>query len=314
MDFATPRVFANAKDEPDDDPNRGQTLEIKMYESRYNSRGERTTLRAGTRRSNQDPTETDVESALVVTRHYDRDRELLYTTMEVRSPHIRAALRAVVKSYPQLTFSAGKIVIRDEPRCIFHYRDELREYGLRLNDPTMTQHLIFFLNYMYNSLSHEISSYYAYMESPTVAPGIEHEFLWMAFKPGSFIFCTRDGIQQIRKLISIEKGVFSTWFLTLKHIGYDGEEFGFSNTSIRIRWYDGYKPLQELSAYPLRYHPRQDEIMESLKTRGRKYAAMRTLSHRYYIGVADSLSSHRIHSIDGEEDEYPIQSIMVRFR
>jgi hypothetical protein len=130
-------------------------------------------------------------------RYYDRDRELEFTQMEVRSPYIRAALRAVIKEYPGLTFETGKILIRNEPRCVFHYREELRDYGLRLVDQTTAQHPILFLNYMYHSRSCEISSYYTFMESPTVAPDIEHAFLWMAFKPGCFLFQSSRGIQSI---------------------------------------------------------------------------------------------------------------------
>ncbi|KAF2245853.1 hypothetical protein BU26DRAFT_577252 [Trematosphaeria pertusa] len=212
MDFATPQVFANAKDEPDDaDPRIGQKLEIKMCEARYNSDSTRIALHAGTKRKAWAPAEVNQESALLVTRYYGRLGELEYTEMEVRSPYIRAALRAVIKEYPGLTFDTGKILIRDELRCIFHYREELRDYGLRLSDQTAAQHLIFFLNYMYNSLTREISSFYTFMESPTAAPGIEHEFLWMAFKPGSFILHSRKGIQRILRFSSMKLDSFSRW-------------------------------------------------------------------------------------------------------
>jgi hypothetical protein len=311
MDFATPQVFANARDEPDDtDPRRGQKLEIKMYEARYNSAGTRVTLSAGTKR--RDRTSADLgahpDSALVVTRYYDRDRELEYTQMEVRSPYIRTALRAVIKEYPGLTFDTGKILIRDEPRCIFHYREELRDYGLRVEDQTAAQHLIFFLNYMYNSLSREISSYYTFMESPTAAPGIEHEFLWMAFKPGCLLLRTHKGIQSILRLRSMEHTRYGVWWVEAEKLSYNGDLFGRVSVTIRIQWYDGYRPLEELSVYPLRFHPRQHEIYQSLVVRGRKYVLLREVSHRFYSGVVDSLSSYRTTDIAGDE-EYPIQPI-----
>jgi hypothetical protein len=310
MDFGTPQVFTNARHEPDDaDLTRGQKLEIKMYEARYNSAGTRVTLSAGTKR--RDWTSADQEahpdSALLVTRYYDRDRELEYTQMEVKSPYIRAALRAVIKEYPGLTFDTGKILIRDEPRCIFHYREELRDYGMSLEDQTAAQHLIFFLNYMYNSLSREISSYYTFMESPTAAPGIEHEFLWMAFKPGCLLLHMRQRILRILRLRSVKYGRFGAC-VEMEKLAYNGDLFGRVHEDIYIRWYEGYRPLQELSVYPLRFHPRQHEIYQSLVARGREYVLLREVSHRFYSGVADSLSSYLTTSIFGDED-YPIQSI-----
>jgi hypothetical protein len=315
MDFATPQVFATARDEPDDtDPRRGQKLEIKMYESRYNSAGTRITLSAGTKRGTAptaDP-EKHPESALLVTKFYDRDKELEYTQMEVRSPYIRAALRAVIKEYPGLTFDTGSILIRDEPRCIFHYREELRDHGLGLEDQTAVQHLVYFLNYMYTSLSREISSYYTFMESSTAAPGIEHDFLWMVFRPGSLLFHTSKGIKRILRLRSMDKGRYGGWLIYAEKLVYNGDELGRVNVTLTIPWYDGYRPLQELKVYPLRYHPNQSEIYQDLDARGRQYILFRELSHRFYSGVADSLSPYRTTNIEGDE-EYPIQPIKVSF-
>ncbi|KAH8728463.1 P-loop containing nucleoside triphosphate hydrolase protein [Phaeosphaeriaceae sp. PMI808] len=287
-----------------------------MYEARYNSADKRVTLSVGTKRKdwNSSDQEGHSDSALLITRYYDRDRELEFTQMEVRSPYIRAALRAVIKEYPGLTFDSGKILIRDEPRCIFHYREQLRDYGLRLEDQTAAQHLIFFLNYMYNSLSREISSYYTFMESPTVAPGIEHEFLWMAFKPGCLIFYVHKGIQRIMRLRSMRCTVFSEWRVETEQLAYNGEIFGRVNQINYIRWYDGYRPLQELSIYPLRFHPRQHEIYESLVARGRKYVSLTEMSHRFYSGVANALSTYRTTNLDGEEDYRIRGRIIVDFK
>jgi hypothetical protein len=312
MDFATPMVFTTARDEPDDtDPTRGQKLEIKMYESRFNSAGTRVTLSAGTKRAtfhSTDP-ETHLESALLVTRFYDNSKKLEYTEMNVKSPHIRAALRAVIKDYPGLTFDTGSILIRDEPRCIFHYREQLRDYGMSLEDETAVQHIVYFLNYMYTSLSREISSYYTFMES-TTAPGIEHDFLWMAFKPGSLIFTTVQGIKRVLRMRSMRLSCYGSWLLATEKLAYNGDDLGRIAVTITIPWYDGFKPLQELKAYPLHYHPEESKIYQELTDRGHKYVSFRDVSHRFYSGVADSLSPYRTTDIHGDED-YPIQPIKV---
>lgn len=312
MDFATPQVFANARDEPNNDPNRGQKLEIKTYESRYNSQGNPILLSTGTNKGNWTRAEPEehTHSALLVTRFYDKNKELEYTEMEVRSPYIRAALRSVIKTYPGLTFDTGKILIRNEPRCIFHYRNELRDYGMRLEDQTAAQHLVFFLNYMYSSLRRETSSYYTFMESPAVVPGIEHEFLWMAFKPGCLLLHTQDGVHKILRLVSMSYVHFRGWRLDMEKIAYDGEVFGRVSECAYIRWYDGYRPLQELKVYPLQFHPHADEIRQALTARGREYVRLKEYSHRSYFGVANSLSPYRTVDDFGDE-EYRIDPITV---
>ncbi|KAH7125101.1 P-loop containing nucleoside triphosphate hydrolase protein [Dendryphion nanum] len=276
MDFATPQTFVNARDEPNaDDATRGQNLEIKFFEARYNSINTRIILSADARSV----------TALLLTRFYGRNKELEYTEMEVKSPYIRAALRAVIKKYPGLTFDAGRVLIRNEPRCVFHYREELRDYGMRLEDEIAAKHLIFFLNYMYNSFSREISSYYTFIESPAITPGIEHEFLWMPFKPGCLLFYTEQGIQKLSRLCSMVWNKHRGWGIEMEKLAYNGEEFGPVKMTVFIRWYDGYRPLQELNVYPLQFHPRQEEIYQSLIQRGRKYVALREISHRSYAGL-----------------------------
>ena len=254
MDFATPGVFAKTRVRPDD--TFGSKLEIKSYESRHNSYGNRTRLEAGTRRTETPPKDADHNSALVQTRYYDYSGDLSYTDVEVRSPYMKTALRKVIKEYPGMAFKTNKIIFRDEPRCIFHYRRELQAYGMSLDDELATKHLIFLLNYMYNTLNTQISSYYAYMESPSTPPGIEFDNLWTAFRPGDLIYMLDRNIHRVLTLKSMEK-CWMRWQLELEKIANDGTSFGFAIERVTISWYDGYKPLNKLDAFPLEYHPQK---------------------------------------------------------
>ncbi|KAF2817426.1 P-loop containing nucleoside triphosphate hydrolase protein [Mytilinidion resinicola] len=283
-----------------------------MYEARYNSANHRIILEAGTKRSTFTFKERNHESALILTRYYDSHKELEYTEMEVHSPYIQEALRTVIKKYPGLTFDNAKIVIRDEPRCIFHYRNEIRDYGMGLVNQTAVQHLVFFLNYMYDSLTREISAYYAFMESPTCAPGIEHDLLWMAFKPGELIYHMKDGIHIVMKFTSMRRTHPSRWLLNAEAITYNGDVFGYTEHFLSVPWYDGYEPLEELSVFPLRHHSNKEEIQEALVARGRKYVNLRNTCQRYYSGIAESLSRFRPNSGREESDHYSIQSTMIK--
>ncbi|KAF4625884.1 hypothetical protein G7Y89_g12277 [Cudoniella acicularis] len=299
FDLATPGVFVSARVDPDEvEDGRGLRCEMKTYEARYNSAGVRTTLQAGIKRVEKEPRERNHDSAFVLTRYYTKDKELDYTELEVRSPHIRAALRAVIKEYPGLTFDTGKIIIRDEPKCLFHYRNELRAYGVRLDDQVAVEHLVFILNYMYKTLENEISSYYAFMESPSIAPGIEHKNLWMAFRPSDLIYTKIDGTEKVVLLKSTSKSR-DFWRLHTEEIQYNGTNYGRRCVIIAIPYYDGYKSLEELNACPLQHHQRKDAITNSLIARGKKISQLTryppsilrgackhaiTISVKYYCG------------------------------
>jgi len=50
------------------------------------------------------------------------------------------------------------------PKCIFHYRKELQAYGSSLENETHAEHLIFLLEYMYQTLAQETERWYNLME------------------------------------------------------------------------------------------------------------------------------------------------------
>ncbi|KAK4248953.1 hypothetical protein C7999DRAFT_30642 [Corynascus novoguineensis] len=48
-----------------------------------------------------------------------------YTEVEIRSPHMKAALKAIIPEYRTAGINTRHIILRDETRPIFHYGDEL---------------------------------------------------------------------------------------------------------------------------------------------------------------------------------------------
>lgn len=317
--FPDPFAFAKAQvDDTEDLP--GLICEIKTYEARYNSRGDRIVLQVGKRRGFDDIEDRDHDSALVLTRFYDRHEDLEYTELEVRSPHVKAALRAVIVDveYPELNLESPKIIIRGPPKCFFHYREELNTYGLALQDPTAIQHLVFALDYMYRTLHNEIISYYHLMEAPSSAPGLEFVNLWMAFRPGRLIYERDDQTDRLFRLKSMTRCACvkrpchqSRWHLSLEYIDYDGTNFGYHDASHDIHPYQNYKRIDELPIFPFEYHLNKDAISRDLVERGRKFIGLQGIHHRYYEGRVQSLAPFRISSIWGEEDEFPIQSMTV---
>lgn len=315
FNIAEPAGSANARENADEvEDTAGLSCEMKTYVARdWATGGIQTTLEGAIQRFGYKPKEKDHDSAFVLTKHYFRDNKVAsHTQLEVRSPHVRAALRAVIKEYPGVTFDKARIIMRDETRCLFHYRNELREYGLRLDDGVAVQHLVFILNYMYKSLESEISSYYTFMESPSVAPGIDSKHLWMAFRPGDLIYTKMDGVDKIVRLKSTSGGRGHSLLLQAEDIQYNGTDYGRCKVELYINGYMGYKPLEELRSCPLQYMQCKDAITASLITRGRKFLGLRGVHHRHYEGLAETLSPFPVMAYDSEEEySYPRQSLMV---
>jgi hypothetical protein len=175
----------------------GLTCELKTFEGRYNSKGERVVLDVGSRWRLEPPRDRANDSALVLTRFYDKEKELEYTELEIRSPYIKTALMEVVPEYRHINLRTTKIVLRDHPTCLFHYRKELQAYGSTLQDQEAVKHLVFALSYMYKSLQSEIYSYYNLVESSSISPSIDFLNLWMVFRPGDYIYSKSADVERV---------------------------------------------------------------------------------------------------------------------
>ena len=285
--------------------------ELHTYDSRYNTKGERVYLQSGRKRDwHPDPPQRN-EAALVLVRHYNAEKILDETTLEIRSPHVKDALKEVIVSYPGINLhSSSHITLNNEPQCLFHYRKELQAYAVAkgVDQPEAKNHVLFCLRYAYTTLKRQCWSYKSTMSGNGTYPGLEFDHLWMAFKPGDYIYHRNDQVEIAFRLIKIEKLsllVFQTWTLVLEHIKCDGKDFGHARENVHISRYDGYRPLVELEYCPIRFHPERERIKRYLTSRGRAYVSLFGSHHRLYQGMADFLEEREISRDDlDSDDEY----------
>lgn len=304
------------KDTVDQDtPNEGGLkCELKTFECRYNSKGEKVLLCVGSKKTWDAPDHAAPDSALVLTRVYKKEKEVDHTELEIRSPHLKKAFKEVVPKYKDLNVQTNSIILYDDVRYLFYYRAELQEYGHNLKDQTAIEHLIFALTYMYRTLENELRTYYNFVGVFSL-PSIDFVNLWMVFRPGDYYYTKISEVEQVTKICGMSRselllGGFR-WIIIGKRISYDGKNFGYCSTSIAIRPYDGYKPLMDLNAKPLNYHPDKKSIIERMVQRGKKYSSLHGIHHREYHGTAEALGANRKVTSEGEEDEFPLQSITV---
>ncbi|KAK4040193.1 P-loop containing nucleoside triphosphate hydrolase protein [Parachaetomium inaequale] len=277
----------------------GLTCEVKSFESVYDARGERRLLQAGTSTAVQTCSYShSFRSALVVTRFWKHDRRPDYTTLELRSPHMKAALKAVVPAYQTHDIATRHIILRDEPRCLFHYRAELQAYGTILEDREAADHVFYLLRHLQNTLWLEMYNFSAYMEDPSLVPSLDFINLWMAFRPGDLVYIPDSrpksaGHGRIYRFVEMERCRCdvpscpnSEWTLTLDGITSDGVMIGHRREKVTLQPYDGFQQLQELPAFPLKYHPDEQDTRQRLAVRGAKFIQLHGYHYRQYSGIA----------------------------
>ncbi|KAE9362679.1 P-loop containing nucleoside triphosphate hydrolase protein [Stipitochalara longipes BDJ] len=299
----------------------GLRCEIRTYEARYNSKGLRIPLQVGSYREDRDQ-DRDHDVAFVLTRLYDKYRELEDTKLEIRSPFVKTALQEVIIRYPGVDFHAKVVTITGRPRCLFHYRLELQEYGRKLVDMEAAKHLFFLLEHMYQVFGSDLDKWRNQIESPVTPPRMDFIGLWMIFRPGDLIYTNRiEGVERVLRLKSMSRCECTDpfcwsakWTIRTEEITFDGNKFGYQNEYFYIRPFDGFQGLDQLKVFPLQYHNEQDRVKAALIARGRKFVGLRGVHYRYYDGVAKALSPWRATTIWGEEDAFPLQSTMTKGR
>lgn len=264
----------------------GLICELKTYEVRYNSRGQRLTILIGAHSwSMRNDLDLDNDSALIFTKFYTKEQDLERTELLIQSPYLVSALQEVIIEYPGVNIQSRAIVMRDLPECIFHYRTELQRYGTLLVDLAPRRHLGLLFQHSFNVLKPHLDRYYSSMVFSD-PPGLNFHDLWMAFRPGDLLCENNCGEINAMRLVSMQKSSKQQWLLTTLIASSDGSNFGYEQVHCEIQHYDGYMSLDQLPIFPLKYHSFSEELRAKLEQRGHKYVSLFAPQCRQYTGTA----------------------------
>ncbi|KAJ3526735.1 hypothetical protein NM208_g11042 [Fusarium decemcellulare] len=267
----------------------GAVCETKRFDSFYNASGDRVVLPAGQRYSGRK--DRAYESALSVTTFWDRHQNLEKTVLDIKSPHMKAALKAVVPKYHSFNIDARHITITDEPRCLFQYRDELLNYGLTLQqqgqDAEAVQHVQHLISYMWDVFAVEILAFNTFEWLVDVEPSLEHKYLWMIFRPGDLVYVR----EPHRRAFLFEEMTRDgdSWDVSGYCIDYDGDLFGYRKIRTTISSYDGLKPLTELDTVHFDRLPADEKqtVKAQLMAQGRKFVGIHGQQCLWYNAKTD---------------------------
>ena len=183
----------------------GLKCELKTFERRFNSKGEKVVLSVGSRKRLDGPKDSAHESALILTRYYNQNKELTSIELEICSPYIKRAFKEVVPKYRDFNVQTKHIIVSEDTRAFFYYRKELQMYGRKLDDQTAIEHLMFALTYMYRKSERELHTYYNFVETSYSLPSIDFVNVWMVFRPGSYMYLKVAELEGVMEIVEIMK-------------------------------------------------------------------------------------------------------------
>ncbi|CAF3613011.1 unnamed protein product [Fusarium graminearum] len=253
----------------------GAICETKRFDSFWNTSGDRVILPAGKKYTSK--TARANESALTVTNYWDKEQDLEKTVLEIKSPFMKAAIKAAIPEYASFNVNVKNITIIGEPHCLFQYREEIMSYGRGMSESENEEaanHVQHLIAHMWEVFAAEIIHFNALEWLADFEPGLEHKHLWMIFRPGDLIYVRDD----IPKAFSLDGMILSgkNWRFYGNDIDYNGTHFGYSEVTETIEYYEGLKPLKELSVIPFGRLPEEEKQInrEILICRGRKFVGI----------------------------------------
>ncbi|KAM0352144.1 hypothetical protein ACHAP4_009157 [Fusarium culmorum] len=253
----------------------GGICETKRFDSFWNTSGDRVILPAGKKYTSK--TARANESALTVTNYWDKEQDLEKTVLEIKSPFMKAAIKAAIPEYAAFNINVKNITIIGEPHCLFQYHEEIMSYGRGMSESENEEaanHVQHLIAHMWEVFAAEIIPFNALEWLADFEPGLEHKHLWMLFRPGDLVYVRDD----IPKAFRLDRMLLSgkNWRFYGNDIDYNGTHFGYSEVTETIEYYEGLKPLKELSVIPFGRLPEEEKQSnrEILISRGRKFVGI----------------------------------------
>lgn len=231
------------------------------------------------------------EYAIILRRLRNSDNVPKSTRLEIRSPIIRAGLRAVLGDYPAVNMESDPITLDKPYMPLFHYRNELREYAAsegrtEEENPHMNVLTQFMAKYLQDNeraserlLSSELTTY---------------ELLWTLFRPEEVVIARRDHFAEAFVVDScsvtefVRDGeVIKVLNLVGRYWDYNGTRFGPVTAPLVIGHFLGNKKIRDLEVYPIAYHEEADgeDLRKKLIERGMKWRSILDVTHREYDGT-----------------------------
>lgn len=218
---------------------------------------------------------------------YDGRKKLQIDSIVVQSPLLKSVLGTVLKNYPGITTSLDRLTFQAPFEPFVHRWSQFSEAVRTEEDSETKAHLDLF----YGTLELELTDAIKARDDFILNGVITYDTCWMIFEPGTIVFAIEDKQKIAVRLTNAsyaQTRCGNTYRLNCEYVDWDGENFGFRNTTLNIWEFRGTAKITALSAFPLKYHAAIDRVREELIRRGEIFAKLHGYHYKHYQGIASA--------------------------
>ncbi|KAI9653671.1 MAG: hypothetical protein M1831_005699 [Alyxoria varia] len=243
--------------------------------------------------------------ALVVRRKRvfgDPRKTLTLHSIAIQSPLQRKLLVTVLKGYPGVTVELKRLEFHEPFAPFIHRWERLKQAVKSEEDEEAKKHGKLLYDMLHEELNEPISVS-TDMKTNRVA---NFDLLWTLFPPGCTIYTRQEGHETALRMsdghYSKNKEGEDIYVMNGQQIDDDGSRFGRRRTCITIKTFSGTVPITSLEAYPISFHPDNEDLMKRLQRRGAQFESLAGVHYKYYKGVGWKLGlkgNIELHNVNG---------------
>ena len=223
--------------------------------------------------------------AILLVRHFSSDNSYVQkVSLQVNSQRLKDILKDTIKSFPGISFETKNITIDKPCRVLFHYRHELENAAKDLEEGSeAAEHLDLLLDFINEEFKETIETTDNLLEQGM----INYQNIWTIFRPGDTVYAPVFGQPRAFKLNSYGFSCDPPGLaLNTEYVDFDGEDLGTRSSGRLIPAFSGSMKISELSAFPIKWHPKKDEVTQGLLARGRLWEKHAGMHFCEYKGIA----------------------------
>ncbi|CAN8103121.1 unnamed protein product [Discula destructiva] len=243
----------------------------------------------------------------------DPKRVLSLHSVVIQSPYVKDVLKEILNGYPGVTILKRlEFSGRFEP--LIHRWPQLRaaitdlekkhdegdeEAGDRVRHVKLLDDL----------LSSEFSEVEEAMVDMKKNGVITFAHLWTIFPPGTVVFNRQDNQDRALRLQTSRYGVdqnnLPVFWLTASYVDFDGQKFGTQKLNVSISSFEGTRPINSLTSFPIELHNDYKQVKERLIERGVRVEALAGSCFTNYNGIGWR------NGLQGNKEKYTVKGRIV---
>ncbi|KAK4508797.1 hypothetical protein PRZ48_002536 [Zasmidium cellare] len=274
-------------DDDDPDPLEDETI-IKIMDVTQMESASGQTVVTKTRRFKKPKNKKDRfrDYAGVLRRSLDEKGNLISVKLEVKSPFLKRAMKEILKAEQRINLDAETIIISMPYESLFYNRHAVKAYRATLTEPSEMEQMDLLIEFIETNLESTMQEYDRNIPNGKVTRSIA----WTLFPPGEIIVMNANSNTPAQCFVVKDCQRLPNGMLNIKCscFAYNGNSFGKTAKSIAfpLPITSGSMPITSLFAFPLKHHPRYQDMEEALVKRGHRYAKIVKRAHMNYNGTA----------------------------